>query len=160
VSRSEQGITLRPVQPEDREFLYRLYASTRAEEIARVDWPDEQKETFLRFQFDAQHTYYTRQFAGATFDVVLLAGRPVGRLYVDRRGREIRLIDIALLPEYRGRGLGGAMMEALLDEARERGLAVTIHVERDNPARSLYDRLGFRPVEEQGIYLLMEWRPT
>lgn len=152
-------ITFRPIRDDDREFLARLYASTREEELAATPWTEEQKAAFLRQQFEAQHAFYTEQFADAEFSVVLLDGEPAGRLYVDRRENEIRLIDIALLPEHRGQGIGGELMRDLLAEGEEKGLPVTIHVERFNPALRLYERLGFRHVEDQGPYYLMEWRP-
>ncbi len=154
------GVDLRPIGPADREFLYRLYASTRQAEMSLLDWSDAEKEEFLRMQFEAQHRYYVEQFPAAQLDVVLREGEPIGRLYVDRRDDEIRLIDIALLPEHRGGGIGGAMMRELLDEAREAGMPVRIHVERFNPAMRLYQRLGFERLEEQGVYDLMEWRPS
>lgn len=154
-----EAVTFRPIRPEDQELLLRLYASTRQEEMAMVDWSDEQKAAFLRFQFEAQHQYYQQQFPDARFDLILLDGEPAGRLYLHRRPDEIRLIDIALLPEHRGRGLGGALMRAILADAKEAGLPVSIHVERNNPALHLYHRLGFQRVEDQGVYYLMEWRP-
>ena len=147
------------MRDEDREFLARLYASTREEELAVTPWTEEQKAAFLRQQFEAQHAFYTERFTDAEFSVVLLDGEPAGRLYVDRREDEIRLIDIALLPEHRGHGIGGELMRDLLKEGEEKGLPVRIHVERFNPALRLYERLGFRHVEEQGPYYLMEWRP-
>lgn len=149
--------TLRPITDDDREFLYRVYASTREDEMAAVDWSAEDRERFLRFQFEAQHSYYQQQFPAAAFDVILLDGEAAGRLYVDRRGDEIRLIDIALLPERRGAGLGGAILAEVLAEAEAAGKPVRIHVEKLNPAQRLYRRLGFRPVEDQGVYSLMEW---
>jgi ribosomal protein S18 acetylase RimI-like enzyme len=152
-------LALRPITEDDQPFLLRVYASTRAEEMARVPWGDEQKAEFLAFQFHAQHTYYQQQFPAAAFDVLLQLGEPVGRLYVDRRAGEIRLIDIALLPEKRGTGLGGRLLRALLDEATAAGKPVSIHVEHNNPAMRLYLRLGFEKIEEQGVYHLMEWRP-
>ena len=151
--------TLRPVTPEDHELLYRIYASTREDEMAQVDWTREQKEDFLRFQFEAQHKYYTEQFPDAAFDLVLLDGEPIGRLYIDRRDDEIRLIDIALLPESRGGGIGGRLMKEILDEGAAAGKLVRIHVEQFNPAMRLYLRLGFEKIEEQGVYHLMEWTP-
>ncbi len=154
-----EQISLRPIEEGDRPFLFRLYASTRAEELAVVDWTDEEKEHFLDFQFGAQHDYYQEQFASARFDLVLVDGEPAGRLYVDRRDDEIRLIDIALLPELRRRGIGGRLMDQVLAEGREAGLPVQIHVEHNNPAMRLYDRLGFERVEEQGVYWLMRWQP-
>lgn len=150
---------LRPVTDDDREFLFRVYASTREEELSVVPWSDEQKESFLRFQFGAQSRYWNEHFPDASFDVIELDGEPVGRLYVDRRDDEIRLIDIALLPEHRGKGLGGELMDEILTEGAEKGLLVRIHVERENPAMRLYERLGFEKIEEQGVYDLMEWTP-
>lgn len=155
-----EKIRLRPAGDDDLPFLCRVYASTRWEELAGVPWTDEQKEAFLRFQFEAQHTYYREKFPDAAYDVIEAGGEPVGRLYVDRRADEIRLVDIALLPEHRGRGLGGRLLDDLLAEARAAGKPVRIHVEMNNPALGLYRRLGFTEIEEQGVYYLMEWRPA
>lgn len=151
--------TLRPITPEDRDLLVRIYASTRSEEMAVVPWSDQEKDDFLRFQFDAQHKYYMEHFPRAAFDLILLDGDPIGRLYIDRRDDEIRLIDIALLPEHRGGGHGGAIMNNILAEGGQAGLLVRIHVEHNNPAMRLYRRLGFEKIEEQGVYHLMEWAP-
>jgi len=152
-------ISFRPIREDDRELLARLYASTRAEELSVVPWSEEQKAAFLHQQFEAQHAFYQEQFQNAQFSIVLLDGEPAGRLYIDRREDEIRLIDIALLPEHRGRGVGGELMRGILAEGEETGLRVTIHVERFNPALRLYQRLGFEHLEDQGPYYLMEWRP-
>ena len=153
--------SLRPIAPADRELLYRVYASTRAEELAAVDWSAAQREAFLRQQFEAQHAWYQQNYAGGAFDVVLdAAGRPAGRLYVARWPREIRLIDVALLPEFRRQGLGGAILRDLQAEAGRAGKPVTIHVERLNPALRLYERLGFRLKEDKGVYLFLEWSPA
>lgn len=154
-----ERLDFRPIRDEDREFLRRLYGSTRADELARTGWTEEEKGRFIEFQFGAQHEYYQEQFPDAAFDLVLVDGAAAGRLYVDRRPDEIRLIDIALLPEYRRRGIGGELMERVLAEGRAAGLPVQIHVERNNPAMRLYERLGFRRVEEQGVYWLMRWQP-
>jgi ribosomal protein S18 acetylase RimI-like enzyme len=153
-------VTFRPIRDADEPFLSRLYASTRQEELAVTDWSEERKAAFLEQQFQAQHTFYREQFTDAEFSIVELRGKPAGRLYLDRRDDEIRLIDIALLPEHRNRGIGGALMRRVLAEGEERGLPVRIHVERFNPALRLYRRLGFRRVEEQGPYFLMEWAPA
>ena len=152
-------LSFRPIGDADTEFLRRVYASTRAEEMELVDWPEAEKEKFLDFQFDAQHRYYQEQFPAGRFDLIVWRGEPVGRFYLDSREDELRLIDIALLPEYRGRGLGGGILRDLLARATEERKAVRIHVEQNNPALRLYQRLGFRELEEQGVYLLMEWRP-
>jgi ribosomal protein S18 acetylase RimI-like enzyme len=153
-------VTLRPIREEDRDFLRSLYASTRAEELAQVtDWSAEQKEAFLTQQFEAQHHHYQTYYAGASFDIVVGDGEPIGRLYVSRWEREIRVVDVALVPAARGRGVGGALLRELLTEGERTGRRVSIHVERFNPALRLYRRLGFREVEENGPYVLMEWRP-
>ena len=149
----------RPIEESDLSFLRELYASTRAQEMAMVPWPEEEKESFLTMQFEAQHQFYKGQFPDAQFDVVLEDGKPIGRLYLDRREDEHRLIDIALLPEHRGRGLGGRLMGDVLDEAASVGKIVRIHVEQNNTAMRLYTRLGFEKIEDQGVYDLMEWRP-
>jgi len=154
-----EDVEFRPITEADRPFLARLYASTRADEMALVPWPDEQKAAFLTQQFEAQHKYYHEVFTEAEFYVIERRGEAIGRLYRDDRDDEIRLIDIALVPEARGQGLGGAILRDLLDEACSRGLLVRIHVERNNPALRLYERLGFRPIEDQGVYHLMEFSP-
>lgn len=152
-------ISFRPINDGDLEFLSQLYASTRADEMAQVDWTDEQKSEFLTMQFNAQHSFYQQQFEQAAFLVIEADSSPVGRVYVDRRADEIRLIDIALVPEQRNGGLGTTLLKDLLDEAKMAGLPVTIHVENFNPAMRLYQRLGFQVLEDQGVYQLMEWRP-
>lgn len=158
--RLPSGVGFRPITDKDLPFLSRLYASTRAEEVAQVtQWSDEQKQQFLQMQFDAQHTYYQEQFQDAEYLVIEQEKQPVGRIYIDRRTDEIRLIDIALLPEARGQGLGAALLEDLLEEAQTSNLPVRIHVEKNNPAMRLYIRLGFRQIEDQGVYDLMEWQP-
>ena len=154
-----EGVTLRSIMQEDEKFLSALYASTRDDEMAITPWSDEEKEDFLKMQFTAQHTYYLEQFKSADFDMIELNGQPIGRFYIDRRRDEIRLIDITLLPEYRGAGLGKLMMQLLLDEAVDKMLPVRLHVEGNNPARRLYDRLGFKPIADKGVYEMMEWRP-
>lgn len=141
-------------------FLQTLYASTRADEMALLPhWTEAEKAAFLQQQFRAQHTYYQAQFAQAQFELLLQEERPIGRRYIDRRTDEIRLIDIALLPAYRGQGLGSRLMEELLDEARQRRLPIRIHVEQYNPALRLYQRLGFRLLADRGVYYFMEWTP-
>jgi ribosomal protein S18 acetylase RimI-like enzyme len=153
------AVSLRPIVPDDEPLLYRIYASTRAEELKQIPWDDAQKEAFLRQQFTAQHTYYTEQFSEATFDVVLVGDEPAGRLYVDRREDEFRIVDIALLPEFRGRGIGSALLRDLFEEAAAAKKPVRIHVEPYNPARDLYERLGFRTIGQTGAHVLMEWNP-
>lgn len=154
------SIGFRDIAESDKEFLFELYASTRAEELALVDWPQAQKEDFLRMQFEAQHRFYEEQFADAHRWIIVEHGTDIGRLYVDRRDDEIRVIDIALLPAYRGRGIGTALLADILAEGERSGKPVRIHVERFNPALKLYLRLGFRSTGDNGVYYLMEWKPA
>ena len=124
-----------------------------------MPWDDAQKDAFLRMQFDAQDAWWRENYADASFDVVLVGGEPAGRLYVHRGPSEIRIVDIALLPEHRGSGIGSSLLRDLLAEADESGKSVTIHVERMNPALRLYERLGFALAEDKGVYLFLERPP-
>ena len=153
------SLRFRPIRPQDETFLAELYASTRRQELLVLDWSEAEKEAFLRSQFEAQHTFYQQQFTKASFELILFKKKPIGRLYVDRRPDEIRLVDIALLPEYRGTGIGTALLKDLFAEATKVGKPVRIHVEHNNPAMRLYTRLGFTKLEENGVYHLMEWLP-
>lgn len=153
-------ISLRPSDQEDAEFLYRVYADSRAEEMALIaDWSQVQKEEFLRFQFQAQHSHYRSNYPDARYDLILEAGRPIGRFYVCDLEGEIRLMDIALLAGERNRGVGAALVKALLDRAAGLGKMVSLHVEEQNRARRLYERLGFEDVEDVAFYKLMHWHP-
>lgn len=151
-------VTLRQVEPGDEELLYRIYASTRTEEIALVPWDDAEKDAFLRAQFNAQTRWYHEHYVGANWAIVLVDDEPCGRFYVFHGGTEIRIMDIALLPEHHGGGIGSSLLRDLLADADTEGRRVTIHVERLNPARRLYARLGFSVAEDKGVYLLLERR--
>lgn len=153
------AVSFRPANDSDQPFLCALYASTREDEMSVVDWSETQKSAFLTMQFDAQHSYYRQQFPSADYLVVERDGEAIGRIYLDRRADELRLIDIALTSAARNQGLGKALLLDLLDEAQAAALPVRIHVEQFNPAMRLYLRLGFKPVEDQGVYQLLEWCP-
>ena len=152
-------LTFRHVTAEDAPFLYEVYASTRAQELAPLDWSEVQKQAFLRMQFDAQSRDYRQRFADAAFQIIVHDGSPIGRLYVDRRPDAIHVIDIALLPRRRAQGIGTSILRDLQSEAAAACKRVTIYVERHNPARRLYGRLGFSQIEEAGLHLLMAWSP-
>lgn len=151
--------TFRRATDDDRELLYRIYASTRTEELAQVPWTDSQKEEFLRMQFHAQHTYYHQEYTDASFEIILRDGEPAGRLYVDRGETEILLVDIALLPEFRSQGIGTNILGELIAESEVSRKTLSIHVEKHNPAMRLYLRLGFRKIGDVGLHDLME-RPV
>jgi ribosomal protein S18 acetylase RimI-like enzyme len=156
---STATLTLRPIRSDDQPFLYKVYASTRLEELAPLRWSAEQQAAFLTQQFNAQHQYYQANYTGADFQIILVNGQQGGRLYVDRGADEIRIVDIALLPEHRGAGIGSSLIKELLAEAQQAGKVVRIHVEKFNPALRLYERLGFSIIDDRGVYWFMEWPP-
>lgn len=153
------GIAYRPATDEDLDFLALVYASTRLEEVAQSGWPLETQHQFLARQFDAQHRYYRQHYRNAEWLVIEREGTAVGRLYVEEWPDQVRLIDIALLPDHRRGGAGSAILSDLMDMARAAEKPLTIHVEKNNPAMRLYRRLGFAPIDEHGVYDLMEWKP-
>jgi ribosomal protein S18 acetylase RimI-like enzyme len=154
-----QGFALRPEIDADIPFLLRLYASTREEELASVPWSPEQKQAFLASQFQAQRHHYRTYFSDTAFDVIECRGEPAGRFYLLVRQTQLQIIDIALLPDWRRRGIGTAIHEALQAAGRGCGKGVGIMVEKFNPALRLYRRLGFTAIADHDVYLEMEWRP-
>jgi len=154
---SDTRINTRPIQSHDMDFLYRVYASTREAELAATGWSEAKQTAFLRQQFNAQHAYYQQQFRDASYEIVFADNQPMGRLYLDKRDDEIRIIDIALLPQYRGQGIGSGLLRQIMRDADSTGLAVSIHVEKFNPALRLYKRLAFAEIENQGVYILMRY---
>ena len=153
-------LKLQPVQSSDEPFLFSVYVSTRAEEMALIRWDAAQQEAFLRMQFNAQRASYAMQFPNAEYSVITRGGEPIGRLIVDRSGGEILLIDIAFLPEFRGAGAGSELMQRLMAETSATQKPIRIHVEKFNRALRLYERLGFRIVGDSGLYLEMTWGPA
>jgi ribosomal protein S18 acetylase RimI-like enzyme len=149
-------LRLRPIRPEDAAFLLEVYGSTRAEELDLTDWDTAARAAFVQMQFTAQHTHYTTHYPDARYEIVTLGGADIGRLYVRRTDSDIVLMDIALLPAYRNRGLGSRILQTLLDEASAARRAVTLHVEANNPrARAWYERYGFVEVSSSGVHTLM-----
>jgi ribosomal protein S18 acetylase RimI-like enzyme len=144
----------------DLPFLFGLYASTRAAEVAATGWPPEAQLQFLRQQFDAQHHHYTTYYPDAEWLVVEHERRVVGRLYLEEWPSQLRIIDIAVVPDAQGKGFGSALLADILARASSVGKEVSIHVEKNNPAMRLYHRLGFAKAEDKGVYDLLEWSPT
>lgn len=153
---------LRPIADDDVPFLDAVYASTRLEELAPLGWSDQQVGEFLAMQARAQRLDWWRNYDTGGFAVIEVDGEPVGRLFVERRSDELRIVDIALLPAWRGRGIGSALLAGVFAQADRDGLAVRIHVEFNNPAQRLYQRLGFRFVGTDAgtVYRLMERPPA
>lgn len=159
-SAARSGLTLRPVVDADLPLLARLYASTRQDEVAQTGWPVEMQQAFLQQQHEAQHSHYKAVFEQAEWSIIERSGEAVGRLYWDERAYDLHVVDITLLPEFRGEGWGGVLLADFLAHAGTLGKGVTIHVEKTNPARSLYDRLGFRLVEDRGLYDYLRAAPA
>jgi ribosomal protein S18 acetylase RimI-like enzyme len=153
------GVSYRPMTDGDLPFVAELYASTRREEVAQTGWPAEMQEAFLRQQHEAQHSHYSIHHADAEWLIVERGGEPIGRLYLRDDPEVFHIVDISLMPDSRGQGIGGAIMQDVLAQAREAGKALTIYVEKNNPARSLYVRLGFEVVKDAGVYDLMRGGP-
>jgi ribosomal protein S18 acetylase RimI-like enzyme len=153
-------LTLRPVESEDANFLYRVYASTRTDEMALVHWSAEQKEAFLHMQFQAQTAHYRAYYPHAEYLIIQReASTSIGRLIVDRADDSMLIIDIALLPEYRGAGIGTTIIQHLMAEATPTNTPIILRVESFNPAIKLYSRLGFVKTREINIYHEMIWKP-
>ncbi len=161
-SAEARAIALRPVTEEDGEFLYTVYASSREEELAQVEWPEGMKEAFVRMQLDAQRQEYEQRFPGAEYAVVLVDGRPAGRIWIARSSEEIHLLDIALLPEFQNAGVGTVLLTRLIDEAQRTGLPLRHCVfVLNTEAMRFYERLGFVVTDESGeAYKYMEWNPS
>ncbi len=127
--------------------------------MALTGWSEQQKEDFLRMQFHLQHTQYLQNYQNATFEIIIYNNEPSGRLYLDRREKEIRIIDIALLHKFRRRGIGSKILKDLIVEADKKKMVLNLHVEYNNPAMCLYEQLGFKKKEDRGVYFFMEWSP-
>jgi len=148
---------LRQAEPNDEAFLFQLYASARAEEMSAWGWDSAQREAFLSLQFRAQQAHYA-EYPNTDHQIILAAERPVGRMLVSELDDEFRLVDITLLPEYRNAGIGAALIGGLMKKAAYSAKAVRLHVEKNNRAQRLYQRLGFRFIGDAGSHYLMEWR--
>jgi ribosomal protein S18 acetylase RimI-like enzyme len=113
----------------------------------------------MRHQFQAQTIGYRTQFPQARFDIMELGGERIGRVVVDRPGTMLHIVDQAIVPHLRNRGIGTALMRVLLDEAARVQLPVRLYVASSNdPSLRLYLRLGFTPIEEIPAYIALEWR--
>lgn len=152
-------LMLRPVTDDDLPFLEALYASTRAEEVAATGWPVEMQQAFLRQQHTAQHSHFKANYAHANWHILEQADTAIGRLYWYETADDLHIVDIALLPPWRGQGIGAALLHDLAAHAAPQDKALSIYVEKNNPARTLYARLGFVAVEDHGVYDFMRRIP-
>ena len=153
------GYGLRPARPADAPFERRLFESARPDAAVLAGWPASTRRAFLDQQFQFQTTHYAGEYPHAERRIVTAKGTPVGRLIVERAGLPWQIVDIALLPSSRRRGLGGAIIAALLAAATQAAVEVALTVEQGNPARRLYERLGFAAAAAAPPHLAMVWRP-
>jgi GNAT superfamily N-acetyltransferase len=160
MTKDDLNLALRPVTKEDDPFLLGVYASTRDEELDQAEWQEGQREIFLRWQFDLQRREYQTRFPDARYEVVLVDNQPAGRIWVGEDEEQIRLLDIALLPEFQRRGAGTVLLKRLMKEATEAGKLLRHMVfVLNNDAHRFYERLGFVVIEDLGAYKHMEYRP-
>lgn len=154
-----EEVTLRPVQPSDETFLLQVYGCTRAAEMAMLPWSLEQKAAFVRMQFQAQREHYRTQHPQAEHSIIQHQGRDVGRLYVAREPERIHILDLTVLPERRGAGIGTLLLRRLQEEGARSRRPLSIHVEGFNPSQRLFARLGFQKHKEEGVHWLLQWTP-
>jgi ribosomal protein S18 acetylase RimI-like enzyme len=153
------ALTLRPVAGTDEEFLLSVYASTRADELAQAEWEPGQQAKFVKWQFDMQRREYDARFPDAEYCLILIDDCPAGRIWIGRDEQQIRLLDIAILPEFQNRGTGTILLRRLIDESKRSGKALRHMVfVLNNDAHRFYERLGFRIIEDLGAYKHMEWK--
>lgn len=153
-----ERIELRTVDlPEEEGFLQNLYGTTR-DDIIHLPFDEAGKQAFILQQYAARKKHYDEYYAGAEDYIILYDGKQAGRYMIEFNPHDIRLVDIAVLPEYRDHGIGGAIIEETKKIAAETGRPFTLHAIQDSPALRLYERLGFKVIDETGIYNKLEWR--
>jgi len=157
MTESSPAISWRPETDADESFLFELYASTRVEELAGLNWPEPARAAFLTMQFQAQRQGYRQAFPDAEFSILLRAGRPIGRQVVNRTAAAIHLVDLVLSPECRNQGLGSALFRQWMAEAAAAKKPVRLKVYRGGRPTTLYQRLGFVKIAEMGLYDELEW---
>jgi ribosomal protein S18 acetylase RimI-like enzyme len=141
-----------PIAQTDEPFLFALYADTRQEELAAVSWSDEQKDAFLKMQFQAQHLHYTTEFPLASLQILRLDDQSIGRLYLAEVDDKIKILDLTIAPDFRNKKIGSLLLEEILQDAQTKNKSVQIYLENYNPAQNLFLRFGFEVVAEEGLY--------
>jgi GNAT superfamily N-acetyltransferase len=157
----EAGIELIPICSSDAAFLFRVYASTREEEMIQTGWPEVDKQRFLLMQFELQDSHYRKYYEEAEYYKIVCRKEDIGRLYIAKSAEEIRVMELALLPFFRNRGIGSAIMRFIMKNgAAEKRIPVSLHVERYGRARRFYKSLGFEQISNTDTRILMKWTPT
>ena len=152
-------IQLRPVEEKDTAFIEAVYRTTREVELNLTNWSEHQKNAFISMQSTAQLTEYKTKFPGATFQVIIYNKKNAGRFYTGENETEIRLLDITLLPEFRGKGIGKYLLQQLIERSNKTQKKLSLHVEPSNPILKLYQRVGFIYIKNNGRYYYMEREP-
>jgi GNAT superfamily N-acetyltransferase len=160
VTEQNDSPNLRPVTAEDAAFLLQVYKSSRGEDLRELGWDQTRIDEFLDMQYEAHRAFDDKDFPEAKDEVILLAGERAGRLRVDSRENEIRCVDLALLPEFRNRGLGTLLLRRLQQQAATSNTPVRLQVIRYSRAIGLFERLGFVRTSESGTHFQMEWKPN
>lgn len=154
-----ESIATRSVKPEDHSFLVELYKSSRGDDLRGLGWDEPRISEFLDMQYEAQQNFYDSDYGSAADELILLEDKPIGRLMIESRPHEIRGVDLALLPEYRERGLGTGIIQKLQERAKREQKPLRLQVIRFSRAVNLFDRLGFVRTSETGTHFQMEWTP-
>jgi ribosomal protein S18 acetylase RimI-like enzyme len=154
------GLTLREVSLLDEAYLLDLYSSVREAEMAMVPWTDEQRSAFVRHQFAAQSNHYRTEFPGAQHSILLKDQAPIGMLYIDFTHADVKIVDLIISPSSRNLGIGSSLLKVLQSEASRLQKPLTVFVDQHDRSIIFFDRLGFKPVEEQGMHILLEWKAT
>lgn len=152
-------ITLKSIEDSDLGILFKVYVSTRIDEFQLTGWTEEQFIQFLGMQFELQHTQYLQNYKNKSFDIIMYENQPAGRLYINRENDDIRIVDIAVLKEFRNKGIGSFLMKRLLEESDKNNIPLSLHVEYNNPVLNWYEKLGFQKISETGVYYFMKREP-
>lgn len=157
---ASSSVSLRPVTAQDRDLLLRIYASTRARELALVPWDAAQKSLFLQHQFAFQDQHYGAQFPDAEYSIVVHNGEDAGRIFITRDETRIHVLEFTILPEHRGRGIGTEILRWLKEEARGKALPLTTYLDQLSDSQAWLEKRGFTRISDEGIHFLMQWTPS
>lgn len=149
---------LRAIKKEDETFLFEVYVSTRRQEVESWGWSPQQIHTFLSMQWQTQQHSYRQQFPNANHYLILYENDYAGRCIIEDLPRHLHLIDLSILPGFQGKRIGTFIIELLQQKASKKEKPLMLQVFHENSAMLLYEKLGFRVVEDHGLYVRMQWQ--